>query len=162
MPYRLLLALACLATLLRAAPEYPKMGPDIYDPHADGSAQIAAALTQAKAEHKHVLLKLGANWCIWCRRLHATLADNPEVRAALGKDYVLVQVDVNQRNGTKRNAAVNEKYGNPIQHGLPVLVVLDADGKQLATQETGALEDGKSGHDPAKLTAFLGKWAPKR
>lgn len=161
MRFLALLALFAAATLLRAEPEYPKMGPDIYDPQADGTALIETALARAKAEHKHVLLKLGANWCIWCRRLHDTFENNPEVRTALEQSYVLVRIDVNHRQGKKRNDAVNEKYGNPMQHGLPVLVVLDADGRQLTTQETGALEDGKSAHDPAKVLAFLRQWAPK-
>ena len=46
--------------------------------------------------------------------------------------------------------------------GLPVRVVRVAGGKPLATQETGARKDGKDTHDPAKVIAFLGKWAPKK
>lgn len=156
------LALLAATAALHAEPEYPKMGPDIYDTQADGTAQIAAALTQAKAEHKHVLVKLGANWCIWCRRLSHTFETDAAVAQALHDNYVLVLIDVNHRNGKKRNDAVNDRYGNPMEQGLPVLVVLDADGKQLTTQETGALEDGKSAHDPAKVIAFLRQWAPKR
>jgi hypothetical protein len=52
---------------------------------------------------------------------------------------------------------VVQKYGNPTKHGLPVLVVLDSDGKQLTTQDTGQLEQGDH-HDPAKVIAFLSKW----
>ena len=161
---KLLTALFLLAATvaLRADPEYPKMGPDLYDVQADGTAQVAAAVTQAKAEHKHVLVKLGANWCIWCRRLSHTFETDAGVAAALHENYVLVLVDVNHRNGKARNDAVNDRFGNPMAQGLPVLVVLDADGKQLTTQETGALEDGKSANDPAKVIAFLRQWAPRR
>ncbi|MEZ5415293.1 MAG: thioredoxin family protein [Opitutaceae bacterium] len=141
--------------------EYPKLGEDIYDPQADANVLISEALSVAKLDHKHVLLMFGANWCIWCHRLHATLEGNPEVAAALAEDFVLVMVDVNTRHGPKRNADVNERYGNPIQHGLPVLVVLDATGKQLTTQETGSLEES-DGHSPAKVLAFLREWAPSR
>ncbi|SDR70256.1 thioredoxin family protein [Opitutus sp. GAS368] len=161
---KLLTALVLLAATvaLRAEPEYPQMGPDIYDVQADGTAQIAAAVAQARAEHKHVLVKLGANWCIWCRRLSHTFETDAAVAAALHENYVLVLVDVNHRQGKARNDAVNDRYGNPMAQGLPVLVVLDENGRQLTTQETGALEDGKSAHDPAKVTAFLRQWAPKR
>ena len=71
-------------------------------------------------------------------------------------------IDVNKRHGPARNAAVNDQYGNPVRLGLPVLVVLDADGRPLATQDTGALEkgDGTVAHDPAKVLAFLAHWAP--
>ncbi len=161
---RILITLALFAGTMgfSAEPEYPKMGPDIYDREADGTAQIAAALTQAKAEHKRVLLKLGANWCVWCHRLSDTFHQNQAVAQELADDYVLVLIDVNHRNGKKRNDTVNEKYGNPIQFGLPVLLVLDEDGRLLTTQETGALEDEGKAHDPAKVLAFLKTWAPKR
>ena len=160
---KLLAAFVLLAaTIVAAEPEYPKMGPDLYDPQADGAAQVAAAIKEAKSTHKHVLVKLGANWCIWCRRLSHTFESDAAVAKTLNENYVLVLVDVNHRNGKTRNDAVNDRFGNPMARGLPVLVVLDGDGSQLTTQETGALEDGKSAHDPAKVIAFLRKWAPRK
>lgn len=154
----LLVALLLTGTLF-AAPEYPLMGPDIYDPKADGTQQIASALARATSGNKRVLLVFGANWCIWCRRLHTTFAGEPTVAKALDAGFEIVLLDVNTRNGSKRNAAVNDRYGNPIANGLPVLVVLDAAGKKLTTQDTGALEDGAK-HSPEKIRAFLAKWAP--
>jgi thiol:disulfide interchange protein len=156
---RYLLSFLLVAATLRAEPEYPKMGPDIYDTQADGKAQIAQACVQAKAEHKRVLLKLGANWCIWCRRLSHTFETSAPVAKILREKYVLVLVDVNHREGKNRNHAVNVHYGNPMQHGLPVLLVLDGDGHLLMTQETGALENGGDAHDPEKILAFLRHWA---
>jgi thiol:disulfide interchange protein len=159
-PVMALAGLALLAaTGLRADPEYPKMGPDIYDVHADGAGQIAAALTRATAENKRVLLIFGANWCIWCHRLHSTLETDAEVSKALDRGFVTVMVDVNTRRSEKRNAGVVEKYGNPVEHGIPVLVVLGSDGKQLTTKDSGELEEGE-GHSPAKILAFLALWAP--
>jgi thiol:disulfide interchange protein len=155
---RLVLPFLFLSLGLNAA-EYPQMGEDIYDVHADAAADISAALSTAQAENKRVLLKFGANWCVWCHRLNSTLHNNAAVEQALAEDYTVIQVDVNTRNGTKRNAATVTKYGNPTQFGLPVLVVLDAAGEILTTQETGALEKG-SAHDPAKIVAFLEHWAP--
>jgi thioredoxin-related protein len=160
---RPILALAAVALVAVAgasvAPEYPKMGADIYDAHADASVQIAGALAKASAQDKRVLLIFGANWCIWCHRLHATLESEPAVARALDQGFVLVMVDVNTRKGEKRNAAVNDKYGDPIKNGIPVLVVLGADGKQLTTKDSGELEEGE-GHSPAKILAFLSAWAP--
>lgn len=162
MPTRVILLCTLLTLSLAAAtPEYPKMGPNIYDPKADGTAQIAAALTKASAGNKHVLLMFGANWCIWCHRLHATFAKDPGVAKALRENFEVVLIDVNTRNGTKRNADVDARYGHPIAQGLPVLVVLDTKGKPLTTQETGALEDGDK-HSPKKVLAFLERWKPKR
>jgi thiol:disulfide interchange protein len=157
---RLVLPFLFLSLGLTAA-EYPQMGEDIYDVNADAAADIAAALTTAQAENKRVLLKFGANWCVWCHRLNSTLHNDAAVGKALADDYIVIRVDVNTRNGTKRHAATVAQYGNPTQHGLSVLVVLDANGNLLTTQETGALEKG-SAHDPAKIVAFLERWAPTR
>lgn len=159
---RLLLVLLLATASLLAGPEYPQHGPDVYDPQADGSALVSEALRQAKAEHKRVLLDFGANWCPWCHRLHQVFTTDETVRRKLAAGYLLVMIDVNKRHGTPRNAAVNEQYGDPIKEGLPVLVVLDADGRKLVTQETGALEQGGGieAHDPAKVAAFLAQWMP--
>jgi thiol:disulfide interchange protein len=158
-PLLLLSAALALPGALRAAPEYPAMGPDVYDVHADGARQITEALARAAVVNRRVIVVFGANWCIWCRRLHATFETDPGVAKALARDFIVVSVDINTRHGEARNAAVNEKYGNPIAHGIPVLVVLDSDGKQLTTKDSGELEEG-DGHSPAKILAFLAAWAP--
>ena len=77
--------------------------------------------------------------------------------AELKKSYVVVLIDVDK----KHNEDINQRYGNPTKHGLPVLVVLDSSGKPLFTQDSGKLEEGDH-HDPAKVLAFLKQWAPKR
>ena len=69
---------------------------------------------------------------------------------------VVVLVDVNKGH----NEAINKAYGNPTRLGLPVIVILDADGKALVTQDTGKLEDGDH-HDPRKVLGFLNEWARK-
>jgi thiol:disulfide interchange protein len=158
----LLLGLSLLLpAVLRAEPEYPKMGPDIYDVSAKGSDQVEAAIWKATAEHKRILLDLGANWCIWCRRLHATFENDPAVAKVLADNYVVVMVDVNTRRGTARNADVVSRYHNPIEHGVPVIVLLDASGKYLVTKDTGDFEEGQA-HSPAKIVSFLTAWAPPK
>jgi thiol:disulfide interchange protein len=152
---------ALLVSTVSAAPEYPAMGPDIYDVRANGTEQIAAALKEAKSGNKRVLVDIGTNWCIWCRRLHDTFTTNAQVRHALSSDYVLVMIDLNMRHGKARNADVDRRYGHPLSHGIPVLLVLDADGNLLTTKDSGELEDGHEAHDPAKISAFLAEWAPK-
>jgi thiol-disulfide isomerase/thioredoxin len=132
----------------------------IYDTEADGNEQIAAALKIAKAEKKRVLLQFGADWCGWCHKLSECFKNNEEVAAALRENYVVVLIDVNRVGDSTHNADVNERYGNPTRYGLPVLVVLDADGQLLKTKDTGELEkDGR--HDPKKVLAFLNRWKPE-
>jgi len=149
-----------VATLLPSvhAAEEPKTArPAIFDESADGSKQIANALAIAKKENKHVLLDFGANWCGWCHKLHKLCESDNAIAQELKSNYIVVMVDVNKDH----NKDVNAKYGDPMRFGLPVLVVLDSNGKQLTTQDSGKLEQGDH-HDPEKVMAFLKQWAPKR
>jgi thiol:disulfide interchange protein len=126
---------------------------DIYDESADGSQQIAEALALAGKDGKRVLLQFGANWCGWCHKLHSLCETDTDIAARLKSDYVVVLIDVNKGH----NGEVDAKYGHPTRFGLPVLVVLDAEGKQLTTKDSGELEEGNH-HNPAKVLAFLDKW----
>ncbi|MBE2212607.1 MAG: thioredoxin family protein [Opitutaceae bacterium] len=150
-----------LATLVASALPAPvraeRPAAVIYDEKADASAEIAAALATAKAADKRVLLQFGANWCPWCHKLHQLFRTDTSIAAELERSYVVVLVDVNKGH----NKDVDLRYGEPTKQGLPVLVVLDAAGAPLTTQETGALEDGPA-HDPQKVLAFLREWAPAR
>ncbi len=157
----LLLTMAWAAPPLRSDPEYRSMGPDIFDRQTKGEVLIDQAVARAQREHKRIVLVFGANWCPWCRRLHQVFNMAPAVRARLRDDFVLVYIDANTRNDKKRNAAIQDRYGNPIQiHGLPVLVVLDRDGKQLTTRETSSLSATTDEEVARRVAAFLAQWAP--
>ena len=140
----------------------------IYDESADGSKQMAEAFVAATKEHKHILLMFGANNCGWCHRLHTFFETDKNIADVIKSDYVIVMIDVktDTPNTGKienwHNGLLLTKY-SPVYQGVPFIVVLDADGKQLTTQDdgnTGKLEEGKNySHD--KVMAFLKKWAPK-
>jgi thiol:disulfide interchange protein len=138
--------------------EVPKKArPKLYDESLDGSKQIADALIIAKREHKRVLLQFGANWCGWCHLLHKLFETDKAISERLKADYVVVLVDVNEGH----NKDIDTKYGNPMRFGLPVIVILGSDGRQLTTKNTEELEQGTQ-HDPAKVLAFLKEWEPKK
>jgi thiol:disulfide interchange protein len=129
--------------------------PAIYDTKADGFKQIDEALKTAARDHKHVLLQFGANWCSWCHKLHELCAADKDIAKELADHYVVVLIDVDKHH----NETVDLKYGHPMKLGLPVIVVLDSEGKKLTTKDSGELEEGK-GHNPQKVLAFLKAWAP--
>jgi thioredoxin-related protein len=151
----------CLVGLHReiaSAGDTPKSTrPPIYDESADGSKQIGDALALARKDGRHVLLQFGANWCSWCHKLHKLYQTDPEIAKILKQNYVVVMVDVNKEH----NKEVDTKYGHPTRLGLPVIVILDADGKILTTQDSGKLEQGDH-HDPRKVIAFLQQWTPAK
>ncbi len=136
----------------------------IYNENADAETDIADALSIAQQNGKNILLMFGGNWCVWCHRLHRLFKEDKAIRTFLNENYILVMIDVGKRD---KNLNLNEKYGNPFQHGFPVLVVLDKEGKQLHTQETGSLEytqaeSAEKGHHPGRVLQFLKDWAPKK
>ncbi|HKB57713.1 MAG TPA: thioredoxin family protein [Lacunisphaera sp.] len=141
------------------AQECKAMGPDIFDPRARGEELIAPTLARASRENKRVLVLFGANWCPWTRRLHKALSTDAGILKTLQRSFVLVYVDANTRNDKKRNAAVMEKYGDPLRFGIPVFVVLESDGALLVTQETQSLAAVTDEEVAGRLGRFLAAWA---
>jgi thioredoxin-related protein len=128
---------------------------NIYDTAADAKVQIAAAIEKAKRENQRVLVMFGGNWCGWCHKLHELFKSDKGIAKTLLYEYQLVLVDIGKFD---KNLDIATGYGADLKKaGVPYLAVLDADGKALTTQDTGALEDGDH-HDPKKVAAFLEKW----
>ena len=148
-------------TFVRTAPGYaptkacvPYSGEKIYDETADAAKQIDAGLAMAKQGRKRLLLEFGANWSDPCHQLNWFLTTNQDVAGELGKDYVVVLVDVNKGH----NRTIEMNYGHPIHNGLPAITLLDADGKLLTTKIPSEwVESGN--YVPEKLTSFLQQWA---
>jgi len=126
----------------------------IYDDKADAAKEIDAAIARAKRNHTRVLVQWGANWCGWCKKLHATCASDKDIAKELRYEYEVVLVNIGQFD---RNMELATKLGAELKkNGVPFLTVLGDDGKPVANQETGSLEDPKAkAHDPAKVMAFL-------
>lgn len=160
MRHLMFIALLWGVPVFGAKPEYTFMGADIFDPKAPGEELVAGAVRQARSADKRILVLFGANWCPWCRRLHAALTKEPAIQARLRDKFILVFADANTRNDKNRNAALLERYGNPtLQFGLPVFVILDREGKQIGTRETASLAadtDAKVAHN---ILTFLGEWS---
>ena len=128
----------------------------LYHPEVDASAQIATALTTAKSENKHIILQLGGNWCGWCYRFHDFCKDNESVKEVIDTNFIIIHVNFSKEN---KNEDLLKKYKYPQRFGFPVLIVLNADGEHLHTQDSGLLEAGK-GYDEKKVVNFLKGWSP--
>jgi thioredoxin-related protein len=135
--------------------------PPIYDTKADAKEQVKAATALAKRDARRVLVMFGFNGCGWCHKLHGLLASDREIHRLLADEYVLAMVDIEAPNaeallGESKAALSPEELKKGV--GFPFLAVLDGDGKALTAQRTDPLEVGDH-HDPAKVKAFLEKWA---
>ncbi|MES3003908.1 MAG: thioredoxin family protein [Pseudomonadota bacterium] len=148
---------ALLATLLFgiASALFAADLPAKFDPNRDAAKDVAAATAQAKAQGKRVMVDVGGEWCSWCHILDKFIDDNADVKSLVESKFVWVKVNWSLQN---KNEALLAKW--PKIKGYPHLIVLDANGKMLQSQNTGELEAEKS-YDKAKMMAFLREAAAK-
>jgi len=128
----------------------------LYNPDRNAIQQIDSALAIAKKENKHLLLQIGGNWCSWCIMLHKFYASDSQIDSALKADYVVEYINYSKEN---KNPEVLKRLEFPQRFGFPVIVILDANGRRLHTQNTGYLEEGR-GYNKEKLLEFLNQWKP--
>jgi thiol:disulfide interchange protein len=128
----------------------------LYNPYANVEKDVAAALAKAKAENKHVLLQIGGNWCVWCYKFHSFVHLDSTLRKIIRDNFIVYHLNYSKEN---KNLAYLKKLNFPQRFGFPTLVVLDAGGRQLHTQDSGLLEKG-NGYDAEKVKNFLLHWSP--
>ncbi len=128
-----------------------------YDENANAHLEIQRAIERASLTGKKILLIFGANWCPWCRSLHRLFETDAEIKDYLKQHFEVVWVDVGKKD---KNMDLDDKYGNPVAKGIPVIVVLDSNGNYLYTQDTGSLEKPakEKGHAREKILEFLRRW----
>jgi thiol:disulfide interchange protein len=138
----------------QSVPAAPAFTPKhIYSETASPAQDIAAALAQAKREHKRVIVDFGGDWCGDCQVLDIYLHQAPN-DALLAGHFVLVHVWIGHMDA---NLDVAKRYGVPITKGVPALAVLDGNGTVVYAQKTGEFEDMRH-MEPNSVTEFLEKW----
>lgn len=148
------------ALLLRSASQQASLAASsapIYDVDADAKQDIAHALAIAKAEQKLVLIDFGADWCPDCVVL-SRIFESKEVKPYLDEHYVVVRVNVGQWDA---NLDVSSQYGDPIKKGIPAVVVLSPEGRQLATTGDGSLANARSA-TRQEILNVLTQWVEQR
>lgn len=150
--------------LVIASATFAQGKPKVYDETLNPDLQITEAVSKAGAEGKFVVAQLGGNWCKWCIRFARFVDSDPEIKKLVDDNYEFIHVNYNPRSESDNtDKTVTEKalrrLGNPIRFGYPVLVVLDADGNVIHTQDSGFLESGE-GYDKEKVIRFFESWTP--
>jgi uncharacterized protein YyaL (SSP411 family) len=107
---------------------------------ADSSAPAIAwqpwsdsAFTQAKREHKFVLLDLHAVWCHWCHVMDSKTYADPKVIALIQSKYIAVSVDQDSRPD------LAQRYQD---YGWPATVVFHSNGSEIVKRQ-GYLPPGE-------------------
>jgi len=126
-----------------------------YDVHRDPAKDLKAAIAEAHRTDRNILLDVGGDWCKWCHYMDKFFDDHSDLKELRDKNFVVMYVNFSEQNKNEKFLA---KYPEPT--GFPHLYVLNADGKLIQSQNTGALEDGKSSYVPEKVKAFLTEYGP--
>lgn len=77
---------------------------------------------RAEAEHKFVLLDLGAVWCHWCQVMESITYRDPKVEALIAAKYIAVRADQDH------HPDLANRYE---EYGWPATIVFLADGSEL-------------------------------
>ncbi len=126
--------------------------PPKFDPLRDPFNDLKETVSLAQKSDKRIILDVGGEWCIWCKRIDKFMQEEKEISQLLDKHFIMLKVNYSKENK-------NEKFlsAYPEIEGYPHFFVLDKNGKLLHSQNTGELEKDKY-YDKDKFVEFLKKW----
>jgi len=123
-----------------------------FDPARDSEKDLADAVEKAKESGKYILLDVGGEWCIFCKRLDIFLYDNEELNKMMKDAFEVVKVNY---SAEFKNEKFLSRY--PKIPGYPHFFILDKKGTFVQSQDTSIFEDGGS-YKIEKLKAFFTIW----
>jgi len=143
--------MSAFAIVLTACVHPGGPGPEGYALHQNAHADIQAALNQAQADHKLVLLEFGADWCPPCQERDALLQE-ANVAYYLEDHFHLVYIDVGNFD---RNRDITQKFGFVTSSGIPAEVVLAPNGALVGIERGSPSSDRSSAHG---MLRWLSAW----
>jgi thiol:disulfide interchange protein len=137
------------------APHHP---PSVFSRVSDPETEIASALEIARNSGRRVLLVFGADWCRDSRRMCRRLTHDEALSRLIADEFVVVTVDVGERDGPRWDSELVRRYGRPFAgRGIPAMVVLGPDGEPLFSPAMNPLRDSDH-RRPRKVQRFLEQW----
>jgi protein disulfide-isomerase len=115
---------------------------------AEWMTDFTAAKKEAAARKVPIVADFsGSDWCGWCKKLDAEVFSKEEFKTYAKESLVLLLLDfpANKKlpeSTVKQNEELQKRFG--IQ-GFPTVVLLDADGKELA----------RTGYQPGGAAAYV-------
>jgi len=114
------------------------------------------ALELATKDKKRVLLVFGGNWCYDCHVLDRALHEG-EAGRVMRQSFLLAHVDIGEGD---KNLDLVKQYKTTLDKGVPIVVVLNRDGRLLYSSTEGEFEAARK-MMKKDLVAFLRRWKQK-
>ena len=105
---------------------------------------LAAAIKQAAAEKKNVMIVFHASWCGWCKKFEASVTD-PSCKDYFDRSFVIKSLTILENGDMKKleNPGAKELYdNNGGKDGIPYFLIFDKTGKFLANSKMKAAGSG--------------------
>ena len=143
-----------------SASHHEKYSARPYDQHDVAMPAVDAALAEAAASGKHVLLVMGANWCHDSRGL-AGLLETPRFAELVAASYVPVFIDAGKpRDDAANNMEVARRFGVDRLIGTPNVFVINGDGERLNSVENVTGWTDAASREEDAIYDFLASMAP--
>lgn len=124
----------------------------VYDPARDPFTDGRAAIKNAKATKRRILIEVGGNWCSWCHRLDRFIRTNKDIERKLHETFVILKVNISDKND---NHEFMSSLAKPL--GYPHMYIAESDGRVVYSQDTAEfLYQGK--YSKQYFLDFLEKW----
>ena len=146
------LVLLLLLPLLSAAQEAMP-----YQPETHARESYEAALHTAQRDGKRLWIQIGEPGCPACQRLYWFIEAHAETAEWLHRHFIPLHVGI-----SRENIPLFRAWDSPqLKHGVPVILVLDADGVVLTISPAGAFTASVGEFSEVKIMAFLRQWTAK-
>lgn len=126
--------------------------PSPYDRNADPQQDFEAALLEAQAVEKQVLIVFGAHWCPDCQALFREMQTDP-LASFVTDNFVVMHVHIGNWN---HNMDFVKHFGTPVAQGIPSIAIVGDDGRTRFVSNAGELASARS-----RTNAQLTEWFEK-
>ncbi len=128
------------------------MSQALFDPHRDPATDLLAALIRARREHKNIVLDVGGDWCVWCKRFEQFIASHPVLQSLCSQYYVTTRLYFGE-GGEEMEFF---RFFPEIQ-SVPHLFIMNPKGEIICSQPTDPLEQGNS-YNIDRVHLFFQTW----